>query len=188
MDWANLANIASVVEAVVVIFAAIYGVFQLREAVKGRNLSATIEMIELLGNDEFKDALANTVNLSKEPSQLSAKEWKVITKVAYPINRVGALMSHKMIDQEIVLELYAETINSAWKMLKPYIEYRRVKTHQRWVINFERAAVQAQKFQKKYLEKASLKGELSHEVVGISTNKAKQQIELPKKTRRQKQS
>lgn len=165
VDWGTLANIATVIEAIIVLVAAIYAAAQLQEARRSRNLTATMQMIDLLGNDLFKDSLSKIRHLPSNPNKLTADEWKIITQVCYPINRVGAIIYQKMIDPTIVLELYAETISSSWRKLQPYIYYRRTQTHPRWCLNFERIANITEKFQDNYLKSQKLQGKTSHELV-----------------------
>ena len=134
----DLANAATFIEVLVVIIAAVYAYDQLREASKSRNLTAAMEMINLLGKKEIKDDIAALDELPKNPNKVKNGQWDQIYSVSHSFNRVGLLVERGLLQQDILLGMYAETIISTWNKLKPYIDHKRETKIRRYQHYFEK--------------------------------------------------
>jgi hypothetical protein len=144
MDWTTLANIGTVVETVLVTIGAIYGLVQLREILKSRHLQATIELLDILGSDDVAAARQAALEVSVPAGDLSEAEWKNIHKASLSFNRAGWLLTHGLVDKEMLFDMYCESIVGAWDKLEPYVEYaREAGRFPRWQRHFELLAEDA---------------------------------------------
>ena len=149
--WTKLAGIATTLEAVVVTVGAIYAAIQWRESVRSRNLTVTVQMLEILGDEEIKQAIRLLRELPQEPEKLSDQDWNLVAKVSHRFSRVGLLVLHKMLEEEIVLDMYSGMIISTWERLRPYILFRRAQDDpSRWQCHFEQLAACSYKYRQEH--------------------------------------
>ena len=146
IDWATLASFATVVQGIIVVIAAIYAYSQVREATRSRDLQATIELFELLGADDIKEIRRRLSTLSTKPEELSDEQWFEIEKVSNSYNRAGLLVAHGLLDEDILQDLFAETILLSWEKFSPYIQYERKRRFGRYQNYFEYLAKRSQNF------------------------------------------
>lgn len=147
MDWMTLANIGTIIETVVVIIAAVYGFIQLREMLKARHFQATIELLDILGSDDVSGARHAALRVSSPAADASEAEWNDIQKASIAFNRAGWLLSHGLLDREMLFDMYCETIVKAWDKLQPYIEYaREARRFPRWQRHFELLTLDAREY------------------------------------------
>ena len=75
------------------------------------------------------------------PPYLSEAEWSDIEKTSYAFNRAGWLLTHGLLDRDMLLDMYCETIFKAWNKLCPYIVHARTaRRFPRWQEHFQELA------------------------------------------------
>lgn len=147
MDWTTLANIGTVFQTVVVSMAAVYGFIQLRDMLKSRHLQATIELLDILGAEDVVTARRAVHRLTAEPAEVLEADWIDIDRLSKSYNRAGWLLSHGLVDREMLLDMYCESILLAWDKLQEYIVYaREVRRFPRWQRQFQLLAREARNY------------------------------------------
>lgn len=169
--WSIWASIATVLGFIVVSYAAIVALGQLREMTKTRHLEAMLHVYEMIGSNEArKQRRFIYTELKSTPENPSDEEREIIEQVTVTFDRVGRLVESGLIPKNELLEGHSAIIIKAWSKLEPYISYQRKIIGKRHAHNFERLVQIAQDYDSKHYPEDSPR----IVEVPIPTNKSKQ--------------
>jgi hypothetical protein len=146
--WNVLASIATIIAAIVVVFAAYLTVRQLAEMTKSRHLEGMLKVYEMIGSDEARRSRRYIYEkLRSEPESVSESERSHIEEVSVLLDKIGALTESGLIPGALLFESHGVMIVRIWERLEPYILYYRQFRGPKYVRHFERLAVSAQRYE-----------------------------------------
>lgn len=127
-NWQDLAALAIIVQAVVVVGALFYARHQLSEAARSRELNATTQLLIEIGAAKVREArgyvlyqLSPIANVSK----LTKDEKEMISSVAVAYDRVGYMIFEKLLPPKALFEFHGDDIKLMWEKLEPFVRYTR---------------------------------------------------------------
>jgi len=128
----DITGISSVIAASSVVIGVIYYIFQLRHQSRVRNTDLVLRLYSTFGSEEFQQAAlkvglldyTNYDDFIKKYGLLYSGEpvHMAITKVMYFFEGVGILLQRKLIDIQLVAQLFGPNIRWQWDRIKPLIE------------------------------------------------------------------
>jgi hypothetical protein len=135
-DLAAAAQIAQTIFLFVALFVASLALSPARrqavEASRARQLNATEVLFELIGNEQVRrirswvlDELPNQI-----PLNISAHERNKIRRLAVVYDRVGYLISQRLLPERPLFDFHADEIGILWYKLSPLIQSIREETMQ----------------------------------------------------------
>lgn len=146
--WSDLASIATIISAIVVIGAALLAVQQLREMSKARYLEGMLRVYDLIASEDARASRRFIYGeLTSKPEAITAKEQEKVETVSVLLDRVGALVSAGLVPKDLLLASHHDMFIRSWDKLAPYIFYRRLHGDASYVIHFEQVADMARNFQ-----------------------------------------
>ena len=126
---ATAVAICTIVQAVVVTVALIYAANQLRESRRSRDAAIALHLIEQLNLKESVER-RHKVNRSIAPRIMEdrKKDHLVLVHVANEFHSLGYLIHRGIVDdEELVIDLYYNSILNTWRIMKPWIAAERVR-------------------------------------------------------------
>lgn len=114
---------------------------QLREARSSRHLDATLAVFYDLGSDGNRSLRRFVYNgLHGDPKWYPQDTIEKVERLAGSLQRAAFLWSRSLIDEELILGMYAEAFLRSWDALAPWTEYQRRVRGERYLIDFEKLA------------------------------------------------
>jgi hypothetical protein len=145
--WSILASISTVLGSIVVIWAAIVALGQLKEMTQTRHLEAMIQVYDLIGSKEARGHRRFIyTKLKSKPEKLTTEEWGIVEDVSVTFDRIGNLVEHGLIPKGELYDGHCSVIAKLWIKLEPYIMYRRQLLGTRFVEHFEKLALDAREY------------------------------------------
>ena len=128
----DLAHLSQILQTLVVIGGFIYGKMQFDEIIRARKLEATRQLIKELGEEEIRNIrswLMHEFNSSPnlESLKLEQKDLDKVKQLAVAYDRVGFLVSQKIVPEKQLYDFQKDEIKSIWNACKPIIMY--IRTH-----------------------------------------------------------
>ena len=116
--------------------AAMYYIFQLRHQSKMRQTDLILRLQSDWRSRELRESYVRVMNMKfktyeefaeKYPlwSEIESPDYRAVSEVGSFFDGVGILLHRKLLDVEMVDELFGTRIKDAWEKLKPAIEGRR---------------------------------------------------------------
>ncbi len=123
---AELAAVAQVVAAIVLVIGLILAARQLREAGRARRLQATRAILDEIGNEKIRQARQWVLDKMPEPHALDLSSlpeedrWRALS-VAVALDRVAYMVRQGLIPEDPLFNWQQDEIELLWKKLKPIV-------------------------------------------------------------------
>ena len=132
----DITEVSAIVAAAGVLIGVVFTVLQLRDLVKTRQTDLILRLQADWRCRELRESYVMVMNMKfktyeefaeKYPlwSEIGSPDYRAVTEVGSFFDGVGILLHRKLIDVEMVDELFGTSIKNAWEKLKPGIEGRR---------------------------------------------------------------
>ena len=144
-SWGDWAALAQIVQLLVVLYALYYAWGQVAEAGRARKLQATRELLNEIGSEDIRKARHHVLDeMSSDDvldlSQIEDKNWQA-RKVAVAYDRVGYMVSQRLIPEDALFYFQRDEIQALWMKLEPYIvKVRTNPTRRNYCAHFEELA------------------------------------------------
>lgn len=126
LTWEAVTAIATVAQAIVVIVAAIFAYYQVREANRTRRDAVALALIERLNDAEAGRRRRRIYAMSaKQVLRPSERELADMSQVANEFHALGFLLKRGVVDEATVLGLHYGAVTRAWSVLSPWIMEQR---------------------------------------------------------------
>ena len=143
--WNSAASVATIIGAIVVIYAAVVAVGQLKEMTKTRYLEAMLRVYDMIASPEARASRRFIYSeLRSAPDRVTSEEREKIEEVSVMLDRVGALVSAGLVPKDLLFANHREMIIRSWEKLAPYVIYRRLHRYPSFARHFEQLANLAQ--------------------------------------------
>lgn len=129
-DLANVANVAEIIGAIIVIGGLIFAVLQMRQIRQQRRELAAIELFRFFGNPKFTAAYKRILRL---PEGLSAHDIQssdsgledAAMLIAATMESIGVMTFQRIVPFMVVYNLIGTSCPALWRKLKPWTEMLR---------------------------------------------------------------
>ena len=151
MYWNMVIAIATAFMALVILITAIFAIFQLREVVMSRKVSAFISVCQYLQKEDARKARDILIKvLGKDFKDWSKEEIEAAEKSCSTYDIAGIMVSKKLIEKDLILDEWRNSIIKCWEAAKPMIiEYRKDRGEDFWD-DFEKLYEMAIKIEMEY--------------------------------------
>jgi hypothetical protein len=132
MSEFDITAISAMVAAVSVVAGVVYFVFQFRQQAKIRQTDLVMRLYSTFGSEDFQQAALKVMKLEYKDYNDYVKKYGppgseepvpiAIIKIMYFFEGVGILLQRKLIDIELVAQLFGPNIRWQWRKIKPLIE------------------------------------------------------------------
>lgn len=127
-NWQNWAALATVVQALVVLIALPFALFQLREATRSRELTATTQLLTEIGSPKIREA-RRYVLFDLQPdfdvSMLTNEQLDMVSSIAVAYDRVGFMIFENLLPRRALFEFHGDDIGLVWDKIQPLVRYYR---------------------------------------------------------------
>jgi hypothetical protein len=132
----DIAELSAMAAAAGVLVGVIYYIFEMRNQTKIRQTDLILRLQADWRSRELRESYVTVMNMKfknydefakKYPlySEVGSPEYRAVSEVGSFFDGIGILLHRKLIDVEMVDELFGTSIKNAWEKLKPGIEGRR---------------------------------------------------------------
>jgi len=129
-ELANLANIAEIIGAIIVVGGLIFAVLQMRQIRQQRRELAAIELFRFFGNPQFTAAYKRILRL---PEGLSADDIQdndsgleeSAMLISATMESIGVMTYQRIVPFMVVNNLMGTSCPALWRKLRPWIELLR---------------------------------------------------------------
>lgn len=135
IEWAwNLtATCLTAIEVIIIIAATIFGIRQLRENTRLRQVDVMGRIFDDVSTQEVREARKRirSLDLPSDLAQLSSQQKEDMELVMIRWARVGVLLEQNVFglkDEDILFRAYSWSIDNSWEILKRYVYYQRQQT------------------------------------------------------------
>jgi hypothetical protein len=127
MMWEAMSAISTLVGTIVVIIAAIFAYFQLKEMTNARWAEAVTKVFDMLvTNNEISEARRYIRNNDlPNPGNASPEVYEQMWKVWVSFDNLGVMIVFKMLPEHLPLEMFHSTVIECWEKLEPHIIHER---------------------------------------------------------------
>jgi len=134
MDWNMIGAISTASMAVVILCTAIFAVLQLKEVSRSRKVTAFMNLSQFLQQQEIREARGALIQASgKDLKDWSQDEIKAAEKACSSYDVAGIMVSRKLIERDLIVNEWRDSIIKCWEAAKPMIiEYRRNRGEDFW--------------------------------------------------------
>jgi len=149
-DW--LGSISTLVQAIVVIIAAVYALIQIREARSARRATVALHLFDQLN---LEAAITRRRRLyakfARRMSRLSPSEDREIGRIANEFTQLGFLVREGLVDERLAITLYYGAILRCGEILMPWVrQQRRAREDEFYADDFEDLYLRTLEFKRKY--------------------------------------
>ena len=124
--WTAVSAIATLVEATVVTVTAILVYIQLKEMAAARSLEALSRVFDTVTTEEMSEARRYVLNQElPPPGEAPPEAYRKMHKVWVSFDNLGLLVDHRMLPEEIALDMFYDTVVECWQKLEPHIQHER---------------------------------------------------------------
>jgi len=120
----DIPSISAIVAATSVAVGVLYYSFQIRHQTKIRQTDLVMKLYSTYGSKEFQDALWKT--MAREYKDYNDYEqkygWPEVVEVGTFFEGIGLLLKRKLIDIQLVDDLFTGPVRLAWEKMKLMIE------------------------------------------------------------------
>jgi hypothetical protein len=132
----DIQTVSIAVASASVTLAAIYYIWQIRHQNKIRQTDLILRLQSAWRSRELRESYVRVMNMKFKTydefaktyplwSEVGSPEYRAVSEVGSFFDGIGILLHRKLIDTEMVDELFGTSIKAAWEKLKPGIEGRR---------------------------------------------------------------
>jgi hypothetical protein len=133
-----------VVQTAAVLIAARFAIRQLREATRTRALDGFLAISYEIASSEA--AASRKLIYTKDFKKWSDDERHMAEEVCVTFDRMGVLVLHGLIPEDVALSMYFDVILRTWKRLEPFVKKERERRQMDlWMMRFERLAEKCEK-------------------------------------------
>jgi hypothetical protein len=142
LDVADLSQVvgaaAAVIQAVVVVIAAIYALGQVRESKKSRSADIALHLFERLHNRSASERRRTLYQeIPAAYPTLTYEQDRIVQDVISDFYMVGYLVEEKLLDFELVAGLYYGSVIRTWQVTEQYIMHERSRRGTAYAHYFE---------------------------------------------------
>ena len=133
MTLGDAANVAQLVEGIVVLGGLAFAIVQLAQFRRQRRELAAIELAHSFSNPAFARALQRVLELqpgltTDELQQLDDESRDAMMLLSLTLESVGIMVHRRIVDIDIVWELMGGVVLTAWERLRPWAMYQRERS------------------------------------------------------------
>jgi hypothetical protein len=129
----DIQTVSIVIASAGILIAAIYYILQIRHQTRLRQTDLIMRLYSVFGTPEFGESCQEILNteitdtdyLAKSPNDASNKIKIAVRTQAAFYEGVGVLLHRKLIDTDLVDDLFSSPIIQAWEKLEPIIKTTR---------------------------------------------------------------
>jgi len=148
MDWNMISAISTAFMALVILITAIFAVLQLREISRSRKVTAFMNLSQFLQREEIREARRILIGTSgKNFEDWSKEEIEAAEKACSTYDVAGIMVSKKLIEKDLVVNEWRDSIIKCWEAAKPMIEEYRKKRGKDFWDDFEKLYKEAMKIE-----------------------------------------
>lgn len=132
MMQTDLTSVSALVAAASVVAGVIYFVFQFRQQTKIRQTDLVMRLYATFGGEDFQQAALKVMKLDYKDYNDYVKKYgppgteepipMALIRIMYFYEGVGILLRRKLVDIELVAQLFGPNIRWQWRKIKPLIE------------------------------------------------------------------
>jgi len=148
MSEFDITAISAMVAAVSVVAGVVYFVFQFRQQARIRQTDLVMRLYSTFGSEGFQQAALKVMKLEYKDYNDYVKKYgepgseepvpMAIIKIMYFFEGVGILLQRKLIDIDLVAQLFGPNIKWQWGRIKPLIEsFRKLLNAPKMATSFE---------------------------------------------------
>jgi hypothetical protein len=147
MRLVDITEVSAIVAAIGVIVGVAFTVLQLRDFVKTRHIDLVMRLYSTFGSKEYLEASRRVSLASKDHDAFLKKYGYVdVVLVGTLFEGIGILLKRKLMDIELIDDLFSEPVRNSWRTMKPIIEIYRKSLNQPRIFEwFEYLAAEMQK-------------------------------------------
>jgi len=127
----DIPTLSIVIAAASVVVASIFAVLQLRHLVKTRQTDLVMRLYSTWGSDRLQEAREEIMTREFKDYDDAVKKYGAWSKEVFEVGLffegIGILLHRKLVDIELVDDLFSFAIKSVWEKLKPITEGSRKK-------------------------------------------------------------
>lgn len=126
-QWSHLGILAAWFQVIVILAAAGYAAFQVREMKKQRAIAISIPIFQSLGSPEavlIRRRLYNDIR-TDQPETLDLDEQDLINSIVNQLDFLGFAVEQGLIDERQVVSFYYGTVIRCWHSCGPYVRWQR---------------------------------------------------------------
>ena len=148
MDWNMISAISTAFMALVILITAIFAVLQLREISRSRKVTAFMNLSQFLQREEIRRARRILIGTSgKSFEDWSEEEIEAAERACSTYDVAGIMVSKKLIEKDLVVNEWRDSIIKCWEAAKPMIEEYRKKRGKDFWDDFEKLYKEAMKIE-----------------------------------------
>jgi len=132
LDISSIQTISAVVAVIDVIVGVVFTVLELRNLVKTRQTDLVIRLYSTYGSKEIREAVLRVFGMEFKDYNDFVKKHGLLTSET-PVNialttvgifyeGVNVLLRRKLVDIDLVTDLFSESVKMVWKKMKPIAE------------------------------------------------------------------
>jgi hypothetical protein len=128
MSWSDAGDIATCVQAALLIVAAYFAVSQVREASRARKLAVLMPLryeIDSLDARRNRHALFN--DLPDDLTSLAPEEDEIVDRVVVEYDNLGMLIRVGLIDVDLLAQLYSPSTERCWRRVESWVGKERAR-------------------------------------------------------------
>jgi len=144
----DLSSLSAVVAATSVVIGVIFAVLQLRNLVKTRQTDLVMRLYSAMRDEKWQKAWYTVWNLEFKDYNDFVKKYGQVTSETSSVNipfyriglfyeGIGVLLNKKLVDIELVDDLFHSPILYTWEKMKPIVEGFRKELHPRLYAEYE---------------------------------------------------
>lgn len=147
----DAAVIAQLTSSTILVATAFMVWIQIREVRRSTYATAFKTIYDILQDEEVRKQRGHVMNelAEKDYSSWTAADVKAAEKVCHTYDSVGIMCRNGMIPTKIIVDSWANSLQTTWKILRPLIEdYRETRNFNRHWDDFQWLAKKAKNFQR----------------------------------------
>jgi hypothetical protein len=120
----DIASISAVVAAVGVIVGVVFTIIELRNLTKQRQADLVIRLYSTMGSSSFQEVWEKTRDREYEgfKSYETKYGFREANQIGMFFEEVGVLLHRKLIDIDLVDDLFTAAVKMFWERMKPLVE------------------------------------------------------------------
>jgi len=123
MNWIIITALATVIMAISIIFTSIFAIFQLREIKKARKFDAFLNISQFLQREDIRKS---RVSVLRDKWENTLEQCEALGLALSSYEALWYMIFNNLVEKELVLAQYRQSIIITWEKFKPVIlEYRK---------------------------------------------------------------
>jgi Domain of unknown function (DUF4760) len=145
MDWLAITGFSTTVYCVATIVTAVILLWQLREVQRANRGQSYLTIVQYVQDESVRQARGVAFGLhSVPPESWSEEQVHAAEKVCASYDVIGMLARRKLVDEEMIVDSWGDSLRRLWPILEPLISrYRRERNAPEFWDDFEYLAKRA---------------------------------------------